>query len=127
MTMQINEPMVHQQCINCAIHWLMPKYLDDRRRKDKESFYCPNGHPQAYIESEAERLRRERDRLTQRLAEKDDTIRDLEASRRAALGQVTKLKKRVGNGVCPCCTRTFTNLSRHMATCHPDFKAEAAE
>tara|TARA_Y100000310_G_scaffold338946_1_gene430083 strand:- start:1163 stop:1354 length:192 start_codon:yes stop_codon:yes gene_type:complete len=36
-------------------------------------------------------------------------------------GQVTKLKNRAKAGVCPCCNRTFQNLSRHMETKHPDF------
>lgn len=33
----------------------------------------------------------------------------------------TKIRKRVGNGVCPCCNRTFSNLQRHMAGQHPAF------
>jgi hypothetical protein len=40
---------------------------------------------------------------------------------------VTKIKNRVGHGVCPCCTRSFQNLARHMASEHPTFAAEAAE
>lgn len=79
-------------------------------------------------------MRLERDRLVQRLAEKDDEIsrqrqlrEGVEHQLRATKGVVTKFRRRVGNGVCPCCTRTFTNLSRHMTTNHPDFKAEAAE
>lgn len=127
MSMMIEEQMIHQQCVGCAMHWMQPKFFDDQRRRDKKDFYCPNGHAQAYRESEADVLRRERDRLQQRLAQKDDEIRDLEGRRRAALGQVTKLRKRVGNGVCPCCTRSFANVERHMRMKHPEFKAEAAE
>ncbi len=46
------------------------------------------------------------------------------ANRRAAAarGQVTKIRNRVGNGVCPACSRTFQNLARHMACKHPEFK-----
>lgn len=32
-----------------------------------------------------------------------------------------KTKDRVKNGVCPCCTRHFTNLERHMASKHPGY------
>jgi DNA repair exonuclease SbcCD ATPase subunit len=85
-------------------------------------------------ESDETKLRRERDRLTQRLAEKDDELRRqrerVEAAERrgaAARGQVTKIKNRIGHGVCPCCNRTFENLHRHMASQHPTFTAEAAE
>jgi hypothetical protein len=56
--------------------------------------------------------------LKQRVARLD---KELVAQR----GQTTKARnqlERVGNGVCPCCTRSFTNLRRHMATKHPGFK-----
>jgi hypothetical protein len=100
------------------------------------SYSCAYGHQQFLCvgESDETKLRRERDRLTQRLAEKDDEIRRqherTEAAERrgaAARGQVTKIKNRVGHGVCPCCNRTFENLARHMGAQHPTFTAEAAE
>jgi hypothetical protein len=31
---------------------------------------------------------------------------------------------RIGNGVCPCCNRSFTNLRRHMTTKHPEYPKE---
>jgi hypothetical protein len=39
---------------------------------------------------------------------------------RAARGQLTKFKKRVGRGVCPCCNRHFKDLARHMESKHPE-------
>lgn len=48
----------------------------------------------------------------------------LEAERRAhaaTKGQLTKTRKRVAGGVCPCCNRSFVNLGRHMAGQHPDY------
>lgn len=50
--------------------------------------------------------------------------RDMERSRNAYKGQVTKVKNRVSKGVCPCCNRYFKNLHRHMENKHPDY-AEA--
>lgn len=38
-----------------------------------------------------------------------------------ARGQLTKLKRRVSNGVCPCCNRSFADLHRHMTEKHPDY------
>jgi hypothetical protein len=65
---------------------------------------------------------------------KDDRIQQLREGREAAerrasaaRGQVTKIKNCVGHGICPCCNRTFENQSRHMASQHPTFTAEAAE
>lgn len=69
--------------------------------------------------------------LKQQLARKDDEIaaqrrlRDhAERQASARKGQVTRLKNRAAAGVCPCCTRSFENLRRHMTTKHPTFKAE---
>lgn len=112
----------------------MPTEFNNIRRNDHKTFYCPSGHPQSYQgESEAEKFRRERDRLAQRIAERDDDLKRqrerAEAAERrsaAARGQITKIKNRVGHGICPCCNRTFENLHRHMTTQHPTF-AEAAE
>lgn len=43
------------------------------------------------------------------------------------LRKALEIKKRVGNGVCPCCNRTFENLSRHMSCKHPEYKTESKD
>lgn len=106
----------------------MPTALMKALRADsKRSFFCPNGHSQHYTESEADRLRRERDRLKQQIAQEQDVARQWreEAEREKARaagykGVATKMRNRVAKGVCPCCNRTFLDLARHMATKHPD-------
>jgi hypothetical protein len=118
-------------CIQCKCEvWIPDALYDAAKASSKISFHCAYGHPMIFREGESEedRLRRELQRAQQRLAEKDDAIaatreeRDA-AERRAsaARGQVTKLKNRAAKGVCPCCSRHFTNLERHMTTKHPDF------
>lgn len=112
-------------CPKCGIEYAAPKTFMEEAKKDPSiSFYCPNGHPRHFSESEADRLRRERDRLQQRLASKDDEIKAIDNLRKAALGQVTKLKKRAAAGTCPCCQRTFSNMSTHMKQQHPEFVAD---
>lgn len=118
-------------CFRCGILFGVPDCWEKARRGDKESFYCPNGHSQAFVTSEADKLRLERDRLKQQLACKDDDIarerrsRELAEHREAAAkGQITKLKKRASVGVCPCCNRTFGNLASHMKIKHPAFAAD---
>lgn len=122
-------------CYNCKCEMMIPDSLYDAAKHAKGviTFYCGYGHAQVFAKGESEetKLRRERDRLTQRIAEKDDEIQRQRAMRlsterrlSAAKGQMTKVKKRVGNGVCPCCNRTFTDLQRHMAGKHPEFKVE---
>lgn len=118
-------------CYTCKCKMIIPDALYEaaQRGKGKIAFFCSYGHSQVFVEGENEetKLRRERDRLQQRIAEKDDELKTLEGRRRAAVGQITKIKNRVGHGVCPCCNRTFGNLAAHMTTQHPTFAAEAAE
>lgn len=117
-------------CCSCNIEFWVPDYWFRTKKQDNSIFQCPNGHEQHFTKgpSKLDLVRRERDRLTQSLAEKDDEItrqRELRegAERRvsAAKGQVTRLKNRAKAGVCPCCNRTFKNLARHMHSKHPDF------
>jgi len=122
---------VTQVCCNsqCGIAFAVPSSWDAQKRKDHTNFYCPNGHSQHYTEqSEEEKLRAERDRLAQRIAQRDDEIRHQRELRAAAerqlsatRGVVTRVKTRVANGVCPCCKRSFSDLRQHMATKHAGY------
>jgi len=127
-------------CYTCKCEVWVPDALWEACKRSRGpngiSYYCAYGHQQHLVQGESEetKLRRERDRLAQRVAEWQDEARQerekREAAERrtaAARGQVTKIKNRVGHGVCPCCTRSFQNLARHMASEHPTFAAEAAE
>ena len=123
------------ECCECKTVFGMnaEDYNAFKKLSENGRFYCPYGHRQYFSreESEADKLRREKDRLKQQLAFKDDEIqrqKDLrECAERSAStykGHVTRLKNRAKNGVCPCCSRHFENLERHMKTKHPDFDKE---
>lgn len=96
-----------------------------------QTFYCTNGHPRVFtktpVEDENDRIRLERDRLRQSVAELEDARALAERRASAARGQVTRLKNRAANGVCPCCSRSFANLHRHMQTKHAGFLAEEVQ
>ncbi len=125
------------KCWKCKCQiWLPDELYHAAKASSSISIHCGYGHAGVFREgpTEADKLRQERDRLAQQIAYKDDRIKELreqaEAEARrgaAARGQVTKIKNRIGHGVCPCCNRTFENLHRHMTTQHPTFTAEAAE
>lgn len=111
----------------CGMRHAIPQTLRDHMNAQHEKgqkqigIYCPLGHSWIFsgkseVEKVKERLEREQSRTAALTAEKDQ----LEASRRALKGQVTKIKKRIGKGVCPCCNRHFVNVERHMATQHPE-------
>jgi DNA repair exonuclease SbcCD ATPase subunit len=122
-----------QECIECGVRFGVTPYFDERRRADKRSFWCPNGHTQAYVESEADRLRgeldktrRERDQLKQNEAWWSQRLDLAREEQKALKAQVKKITVRVGQGVCPCCNRQFVQLKRHMAVKHPTYKEAAA-
>jgi len=128
------QELEYHSCPSCSIYFAAPKEMFVRKRQDGSSFYCPNGHSLSYKDNENNRLRRERDRLKQQIAQKEDYERELREARdradrqaAAARGQVTKMRKRAGAGVCQCCNRTFLSLQKHMALKHPGFVANAPD
>jgi hypothetical protein len=124
-TLNYTGQLIVQDCCNCGMTFAVPADYDKRRRNDHKSFYCPAGHPQSYTGKTEEQKQRERaERLERQLANRDEDLRSARASLTATKGVLTKTKKRVANGVCPCCNRSFANLGRHMAGQHPEF-AEA--
>jgi hypothetical protein len=120
-------------CGKCAgVYAISEKY---RLQKYNEGgfWHCPYCEVSwGYGEGENTRLRRQAEAAKQREqwanGRADDWRKRAEHEERrarAARGQVTKIKKRVGNGVCPCCTRSFANLQRHMSAQHPDWTPES--
>lgn len=107
------EALVATQCANCGCWFGITEWMYARRWEDKAGFYCPNGHPLSFTRSTADRERdRERDRADsaeRRLAATRDLLQHEQRSHAATRGQVTKLKKRVSAGTCPCCGRTSSN------------------
>ena len=118
--------LVLVQCCGCSVEYAIPLQLYDNAKKHRgangKSIYCPNGHSWWYLgETEAQKQRRRAESAEQRLAQRDDEIRDLERAVSAQKGNVTRLKRRAAAGTCPCCQRTFMNVSAHLANKHPEF------
>lgn len=114
-----------QRCISCGVWFGFDAYLDQQLRNNKKSFYCPNGHTQAYCESEADRVRKdlaakqkELDRERQNLAMERQLRIDTEARLEKEKTALKRQTKRVNAGVCPHCNRTFSQLQRHMQCKH---------
>lgn len=108
--------------------------INERKRakcnEDGTGWHCPycqtdwgyfkNGeNARLKRELEEERAKVAQERKRKEWAEQE--AKNADARRAAAVGQVTKLKKRIAGGACPCCKRSFQNLHRHMTTKHPDF------
>jgi hypothetical protein len=129
------------QCADCGVRFGIPVEFEQRRRADKRGFYCPNGHSLSWNESEADRLKAKLQAAEQaaaaarkeverergwRLQAREDA-RHAERRLAAQKGVTTRMRKRVANGVCPCCNRSFTDLRRHMETKHKGFVAEEVQ
>lgn len=106
------------ECCSCGVVFALPKWMLNKRREDKGSFYCPNGHSLSYTKSRVEKLQEELEQTQRALSTaKCETMQERRL-REDAEQKHARLQKRVKNGVCPCCKRTFANLARHMATKH---------
>jgi hypothetical protein len=116
------------QCGVCGVIWGLEDTFMDGRRDDHKGWDCPNGHGFVFKgESERDRLRREVAEERRRVQATRDLLHSEERSHAATRGHLTRTKKRVAQGVCPCCNRTFQQLLRHMANKHPDYIEEAAK
>jgi hypothetical protein len=134
-TVQLTEPVTFERedCCSCGITFFIPAELHVRRKKDTATFYCPNGHSLRYSQSETEVLRakvkeweayaqsetKRKEWAEQEAKVQRERAEAAEAARKKTEASAKRMKRRVANGVCPCCTRSFTNLRRHMATKHP--------
>jgi len=125
--MKVGIELTVMDCARCGVVFGISTQLEQRRREDGQAFYCPNGHSNVFKDSELDKTKRELERVRGESQRRLERFRDEQAAHDATMrtlsatkGQVTKLKKRVHNGVCPYCQRHFTALQRHIETKHHD-------
>lgn len=127
MKIQTEVGFVTIECGSCGVTFALTDKYDRARRDDHKTFYCPNGCGRAYLsKNKAEKLQ---DELSAERARLDQARADAEFQKKRAAGiqgELTKTKKRVAGGACPCCNRTFVNLGRHMAGQHPSYAGGAS-
>lgn len=127
-----------ESCTACGIIFGLESRHQTELRRSHKTFWCPGCGSRLHYDSETDaereaRLRkaaedklvRERASFDQERARLKEIVNLKESQRRAEKGAKTKLKKRVAAGVCPCCNRTFSQLSRHMETKHPEYVEQA--
>jgi hypothetical protein len=120
--------------VGCGVIYGVEATADQRRFQVGGGWFCTNGHALVYTESDVQRLQKALDdqkRHTEyaenRATSANARATQIERSRRAIKGVLTRTAKRVAAGVCPCCNRSFGNLSRHMAHLHPSYVKEHKE
>lgn len=120
-------------CPNCGVLHAIPEHMANYARFAGGSAYCPNGHSYSWsCSKKIEKLEAEVERRRNATAAERAYREQAEASARAQKAAATRARRerdkdrrRVANGVCPCCGRTFKQLARHMKTKHPDFIEES--
>ena len=135
------ERLATENCYLCGMQFAMPEEYQTRRRNDHARFFCPSGHGQVYTsKSEAEQLRDqiaakdreiaaqrsrvevEQRRVVDARAQRDAVQRSLSATKAV----VTRTKKKIVAGRCPCCSHKFKDLATHMQTRHPAYDPDKA-
>jgi len=122
-TMEVLVTLAKFTCGQCGgTYAISEKYRKEKWEKNG-NWNCPycqcnwGYFGKTQLEKANERTERaEREANTQR-ALKHDALNSVRSHKAAK----TRLKNRIKNGVCPCCKRTFTNVSRHMKCKHPDY------
>ncbi len=118
---EIQDTLTVLDCASCGVVFAITDDLEQRRRADGKQFYCPNGHTNVFKESDVARLQRQLETAKRDGRFYEQRWQDEKRSKAAIKGQLTKTKKRVSNGVCPCCNRHFVDLERHMNGQHPEY------
>ena len=113
-------------CCSCRFDFAVRIDALERWKEKGFTFVCPScRNTQWFGESESDRLRRKLERAEKSLESANEQKLFLERQIAAEKGAKTKLKKRLSNGVCPSCNRSFANLKKHMECKHPDFAKTA--
>lgn len=116
-------------CYTCGTRFAIGGELYKRVVTDAEgSVSCPAcGKLTCWQESDDRKRIKELERKLAWEMQQATTQKQLrdeaEKSLKATRGVVTRFKRRAAAGVCPCCKRTFRQLSQHMSNKHPDFTA----
>jgi hypothetical protein len=113
----------------CGFVFAVPAWWESKRREDHSSWYCPNGHSQAFKgKTEAERLKEEKAALERQLAAEKANRSMAENRERAAKAQATKYRRHAEATACPAgCGRTFATarMQKHLKSKHPGYALEA--
>jgi hypothetical protein len=116
--------LTKMECPVCGIPYALTERYRSKKNETGDSWVCPNGHSLSYSDSEVKRLKRELEAKTLEANRNREQYFAEQRKHEQTQKAMTRLKKRTAAGVCPCCQRTFQQLSRHMKTKHIEFVKE---
>lgn len=110
-------------CGICGGVYAIAENLRATRYEQGGFWHCPYCQGSwGYVTSENDKLKKQ---LAEERARKDRALADANVNRELRIkaeNSLQRIKKRVNNGVCPCCHRTFKQLAAHMKSKHPGVK-----
>jgi hypothetical protein len=75
MIVNLNVDLIDIDCCDCGLTFFVQKKLQSNWKRDKATFYCPNGHAQSYVKSTAEILQAEIDLKNIKIAELESDLK----------------------------------------------------
>ena len=124
LTVKTETDFFIESCFACGCLFGMTTDFKNARLQNKDTFYCPAGHPQHYTGKSDKELRREAEARARAAEDQAAAARlELQRVKREAKAEQTRLAQRARGGVCPCCNRSFVKLAQHMKTKHPEHGA----
>ncbi len=117
----ITVQMTYMQCGQCGISFSVPEVWRAEKKRDGDGWFCPNGHQRVYSETDKQRLERELKEEQERHKRTLSRMNQAEAEASEERKKSARLAKRIKAGTCPCCKRTFRQLTLHMKHKHPEY------
>lgn len=118
-------------CGKCGAVYALSERYRQKCYQDGTGWHCPYcqvgwgylGNTEVKrLQAELRDVQRSKQWAEERAARLEQRAVTAEHQARAQKAAKTRLKNRIGAGVCPCCTRSFENLQRHMKNQHPEFR-----
>lgn len=128
----INYGFATKCCSACGMFFFIPNNIEQACVDKGRNWWCPGcGHHWRYGDTTKAKLEKQLEREKKRTewatirADNNAAWAEREKRKKAAYkGLLTKTKKRISGGVCPCCNRSFHNLAKHMKSKHPNYGRE---
>jgi hypothetical protein len=118
-------------CWVCGCQFAVDNRMYSERKNRGEDLWCPHGCHLSLGEPKSVKLQRDLEKAKRDtafwIARSDEHQRCAERQVRrvvALRGVVTRTKRRIAAGKCPCCHVRFSDLQGHMSKTHPDYGDE---
>ena len=128
----LERTVVFEECYTCGAPIAMGVGQQRAFHEAGLTIHCVLGHGTVRRLSENGRLQKALNEAQERLALADTALHNeiklhdaTAKARRELEAEKKRIEKRVHNGVCPHCNRSFVNLKRHMTSKHKEGKTNA--